>query len=436
MENAISEAVSAIESGDKKRAHSLLLGVIQEDPNNVLAWLWMAEVYADPKNKKDCYLRALQIDPENEVALAHMKAIKYQEALEKIESEYQDAGKAEADTDEKLSQERQKKSKKKTSPVIALMLVLALALSLAVAYIVLDKRGTFDKWGAKDSEETLLVNQDATSTSPSLGIIAPESTQQSEVSTPESLEKEPETQEPSVDVVEDTPTTTQTAPLFIIEDTPTPTREPSVFVPTNPVPDPMNLVQNGYFLEDFDGWERELKDEGGSSKAAIEDSTNSPFNRMLSISQEGKGFVAFSQNIPISNPDLEFSCKVYTKATEGNIPFFSGSGYSIIVLSYRDHNNEQIGFTRYLNVNESLFAGTAFVGAPDAISDTNTVHNIRVSSGEQVDIYLKVKDEINSNLLGIDIGDVKYISIVIIAGSQDEGAKGIVRISDIVLKER
>ncbi|HPL81643.1 MAG TPA: hypothetical protein PLU23_03975, partial [Anaerolineaceae bacterium] len=64
MERTIHEAIQAIEAGDKRRAHSLLLGLIQEQPDNVLAWLWMAEVYSDPKNKKDCYIRALQIDPE------------------------------------------------------------------------------------------------------------------------------------------------------------------------------------------------------------------------------------------------------------------------------------------------------------------------------------------------------------------------------------
>lgn len=394
MNRAINEAVIAIKSGNQAKGHKILMEVLKRDPKNIPAWLWLAEINPDPLSKRDSYMRVLQLDPRNEIALAHIRILDQQKPMSNMPpTSYRGVNHSSVPRQATMKETQVKHSRSNDNkPVLTAILVFLMLVGIGVgAYFLLKSRGVFDKQVMQDLQ-------------PQTGL--------------------------------DLSTTTQTAPLFIIEDTPTPTREPSVFVPTNPVPDPMNLVQNGYFLEDFDGWERELKDEGGSSKAAIEDSTNSLFNRMLSISQEGKGFVAFSQNIPISNPDLEFSCKVYTKATEGNIPFFSGSGYSIIVLSYRDHNNEQIGFTRYLNVNESLFAGTAFVGAPDAISDTNTVHNIRVSSGEQVDIYLKVKDEINSNLLGIDIGDVKYISIVIIAGSQDEGAKGIVRISDIVLKER
>jgi len=89
-----------------------------------------------------------------------------------------------------------------------------------------------------------------------------------------------------------------------------------------------------------------------------------------------------------------------------------------------------------LNVNEDFFAGTNFVGAPEAVSDTNTVHNIRIASGEQLDIYLRIKDEISSNLLGVDITEVKYIRIALLVGSQDKKAKGILQVSDILLKER
>ncbi len=416
MENAISEAVSAIESGDKKRAHSLLLGVIQEDPNNVLAWLWMAEVYADPKNKKDCYLRALQIDPENEVALAHMKAIKYQEALEKIESEYQDAGKAEADTDEKLSQERQKKSKKKTSPVIALMLVLALALSLAVAYIVLDKRGTFDKWGAKDSEETLLVNQDATSTSPSLGIIAPESTQQSEVSTPESLEKEPETQEPSVDVVEDTPTPTQTA-----------TAEPIIIEPTMPAPNPKNMVVNGYFLEQLDGWRQIHITEGGQSSRKIVESENSDYKKALRMEQEGEGTLGISQMVPVSsiNLNLYFTMQIYSGT-------YSSENAGLIIVYY-DNQGNRLGWTR---VSEKLKSdnGSALVGNPKSMANTATINNYRVESEKVYKRYkLNLLEEVENNLLGIEPNNIASIELIVFVSGTYSLSSSWVEISEIEL---
>jgi len=410
MERTIHEAIKAIEAGDKRRAHSLLLGLIQEQPDNVLAWLWMAEVYSDPKNKKDCYIRALQIDPENEVALAHMKAIKYQEAMEKIDTESRAGAVAESDTKGgygRTGAGSETKPKKKAKPIVFVVLFLILALAGAIAYIVLDKQGHFDCWFAKEPMAVAITTETITATSTA---------------------KKAETKAEATEVPE--------TPSPVVEDTATPTREPVVFEPTKPTPDPENLVQNGYFLEDFESWERVLKDSGGSSKASIEDSGNSPFNRMLVISQEGLGHVGFIQTIPVNSTDLEFSCKLYTFANDGGLPLLSGSGFSILAVSYLDADKEQLGFTRYLNVNEDFFAGTNFIGAPEAVSDTNTVHNIRVESGEQLDIYLRIKDEVNSNLLGVDITEVKYIQIGLFVGSQDKSAKGIMQVSDIVLKER
>jgi flagellar basal body-associated protein FliL len=408
MERTIHEAIQAIEAGDKRRAHSLLLGLIQEQPDNVLAWLWMAEVYSDPKNKKDCYIRALQIDPENEVALAHMKAIKYQEAMEKMDAESQADNVAETTTNVNYGRTGagiETKPKKKAKPIVFVVLFLIIALAGAIAYIVLDKRGFFDRWNVGEPTAVAIITEIETATS-TVVMTEVKATQ-----------------------VPDTPTP-------VIENTEAPTKESVVFEPTKPTPDPNNLIQNGYFLEDFESWERVLKDSGGSAKASIENSGNSPFNRMLVISQEGLGHVGFLQTVPVNNTDLVFSCKLYTYANDGGLPLLSGSGFSILAVSYLNADKEQIGLTRYLNVNEDFFAGTNFVGAPEAVSDTNTVHNIRIASGEQLDIYLRIKDEISSNLLGVDITEVKYIRIALLVGSQDKKAKGILQVSDILLKER
>lgn len=216
--------------------------------------------------------------------------------------------------------------------------------------------------------------------------------------------------------------------------TPLPEGYEIVFQATRSLPDPTNLIQNGYFLEDYDYWTRDLADEGGSSKMSITSSNNSIVDRALKMEHSGKGHLALSQRVPVENVDLEFSATFYTTSSEGLIFGFSGSGFVIIGLGYVDANGDMIGFTRIINVNESIFAGSAFYGAPESISDTNSEHNIMIESGELYGKYsIDVLDEINSNLLGINANDVKYIDVILLVGSNDKDAGSSLLISDIVL---
>ena len=219
---------------------------------------------------------------------------------------------------------------------------------------------------------------------------------------------------------------------------PTPTTLPEgfeiVFEATQSFPDPTNLIQNGYFLEDYDYWTRDLTDEGGSSKISITKSNNSIVDRALKMEQSGKGNLMLSQRVPINGIDLSFSATFHTTSSEGLMWGFSGTGYAIIGLGYIDINGESLGFTRIMNVNESIFAGTGFVGVPDSISDTNTEHNIMINSGELYSKFsLDLKKEIESNLLGIDSSKIAFIDIVLIVGSNDKDAGASLLISDIVL---
>lgn len=208
-----------------------------------------------------------------------------------------------------------------------------------------------------------------------------------------------------------------------------------IFNPTPSTPDSRNLIQNGFFLEDFTGWTRDLVDEGGSSKIKIINSQNSPFNRALWMEQTGLGNVSMAQYVPISTLDLTFSATFSTSATTGPIFGFSESGYAIIAIDYLNDNDESLGFTRILNVNESAFAGSPAVGAPDKISDTNTVHNIMIESDKVYKNFtVNLSKEIKENLLGINPSDVRALKIVMIVGSNDKGASGTLTISDIVLK--
>jgi len=218
----------------------------------------------------------------------------------------------------------------------------------------------------------------------------------------------------------------------------TPTEEIEImFEPTQAVPDPENLINNGYFLDDFDGWQRELVDEGGSSKISIINFGSSLFNRALHIEHEGLGEIYFYQDVDIPSTDLVFSCSFNASSTEGPIIGFSGTGFTIIGIVYLDSQNNSLGFTRIINFNESLFAGTSFVGAPEELSDTNTTHNYEVESGNTyADFTIDINKELNNNLLGIDPTAVDAIEIMLIVGSTDSSASAELTISDIVLKEK
>jgi len=218
----------------------------------------------------------------------------------------------------------------------------------------------------------------------------------------------------------------------------TPTQEIEIiYEPTQAEPDPDNLIKNGYFLDEFDGWQRELVDEGGSSKISITNFGSSLFNRALHIEHEGLGKIYFYQDVVIPSTNLVFSCSFNASSTEGPIIGFSGTGFTIIGIVYLDSQNNTLGFTRIINFNESLFAGTSFVGAPEELSDTNTTHNIEVESETTyADFTIDINKELNNNLLGIDPTAVDAIEIMFIVGSTDSSASAELTISDIVLKEK
>lgn len=220
---------------------------------------------------------------------------------------------------------------------------------------------------------------------------------------------------------------------------PSATPEPEVinipFEPTGATPDPDNLVQNGYFLEDYNSWVRDLVDEGGSSKIRIVNSSNSRFDRELQMEQDGKGNLILSQTLSLPSPYVTFTATFELSSTYGVMWALNGSGYGLIVLAYEDSNHETLGFTRIMNASESVFAGTGMLGAPELISDTNRVHNIQVDSDKVYkDFSLEVYKEISENLLAIDPGEVAYIKIALAVGAPDSGSSGTLTISDIVIK--
>ncbi|MBN2394048.1 MAG: hypothetical protein JXR84_25160 [Anaerolineae bacterium] len=77
MENPLlHNAIESAKLGFYDDARGLLLQVIRQDPNNVLAWLWLAQTLDEPKRQADCLSQALRIEPDNPDALAAVEALR------------------------------------------------------------------------------------------------------------------------------------------------------------------------------------------------------------------------------------------------------------------------------------------------------------------------------------------------------------------------
>ena len=61
-------AISAIRSGRKAEGRQLLNLLIQQDPNNDKAWLWMSSVVDADEQRARCLYHVLAIDPDSEIA--------------------------------------------------------------------------------------------------------------------------------------------------------------------------------------------------------------------------------------------------------------------------------------------------------------------------------------------------------------------------------
>ena len=57
VEEAIEFAVQAIDRGDYKLGNAALDWVLQKEPDNPVAWLWMACCLTDEEAKRNCYSR-------------------------------------------------------------------------------------------------------------------------------------------------------------------------------------------------------------------------------------------------------------------------------------------------------------------------------------------------------------------------------------------
>jgi len=75
MAASLELAVTAIRSGRKEEGRQLLNLLIQQNPNNEMAWLWMSSVVNTDEQRARCLYHVLAINPDNELAQRGLKIL-------------------------------------------------------------------------------------------------------------------------------------------------------------------------------------------------------------------------------------------------------------------------------------------------------------------------------------------------------------------------
>ncbi|MGB1286602.1 MAG: hypothetical protein ACPG7F_08725, partial [Aggregatilineales bacterium] len=75
LERALNAGIEAVKRGENQNARRLLEAVIARDPDNELAWIWLASAVPAARERQVCLEKVLQINPDNERARAALNSI-------------------------------------------------------------------------------------------------------------------------------------------------------------------------------------------------------------------------------------------------------------------------------------------------------------------------------------------------------------------------
>ena len=67
-EDQLQQAINLFKEEKKEEASKVLTALLEQEPGNELAWLWLAACTAHPEERRYCLEKALEINPENQKA--------------------------------------------------------------------------------------------------------------------------------------------------------------------------------------------------------------------------------------------------------------------------------------------------------------------------------------------------------------------------------
>jgi hypothetical protein len=75
LEALIEEAIVHVNSGETEQGRALLERVLEQDPNNDRAWVWMSACVEGAQQRRICLQQALNANPKNQAALDGMRVL-------------------------------------------------------------------------------------------------------------------------------------------------------------------------------------------------------------------------------------------------------------------------------------------------------------------------------------------------------------------------
>jgi hypothetical protein len=74
-ETLLKQAMAAVNAGELTHGRASLEKILESDPQNEWAWIWLSGCVGDPIQRRICLQQALKANPENQAALDGMKVL-------------------------------------------------------------------------------------------------------------------------------------------------------------------------------------------------------------------------------------------------------------------------------------------------------------------------------------------------------------------------
>jgi hypothetical protein len=75
LEQLLQRAITHVNAGELDQGRALLEKILEQDPKNDRAWVWLSGCVDDPMQRRICLQQALSANPTNQAALDGMRAL-------------------------------------------------------------------------------------------------------------------------------------------------------------------------------------------------------------------------------------------------------------------------------------------------------------------------------------------------------------------------